>query len=189
MDDDANRKQQQAGGQLQHKQARRPDKSEDKGRQQQHDAGDTVDPGEALDQLEAARKAGLAAGVLHGMGYLVCSDRHRRDRAAIVVLRREADHLLLRIVVVARAGELDLDSAQPSLVEQVTRKLATGAGQIGALGTVARQRLPDPHLRAEDERQQQERPERDNDRHPRMLAHDSEKWCRFSEKDHAPTIS
>ena len=125
-------------------------------RQQQDRARHALDPDQFLDQAEAARKGGLAAGVLHGVRHLVRRHRDRRDRAAVVMLRRQAHGERLRIIMVAAVGALDLHLLQSGLVQEMPGKLAAGARQVGPVEAVLRQHAPHPHLRAEHDREQNE---------------------------------
>ena len=76
-------------------------------------------------------------------------DRHRRDRTAVVMLRQQPHREIVGIVVVADVGLLDLHLLQPGFVEQMARKLGTGARQIRAVGAMPLEFVPHPKLRAE----------------------------------------
>ena len=127
--------------------------------------GGAVDPHELADERDARREGALAARVLDRVRDLVRRDRDGGDRAAVVMLRQEPHRPRLRIVMVAAVGGLDLHAVQARLVEQMARKLAAGAGQIGPVGAVAAQHVMDPHLRAEHDREQDQQYEACDDRH------------------------
>jgi hypothetical protein len=83
--------------------------------------------------------------VLERVGDLVRRDRDRRDRAAVMVLRRQAHDVRDRVVVV---GWRDLDGnvLQPRQVEQMAGELASGPGQVRPLGGVLLHRPAHPPL-------------------------------------------
>ena len=146
-------------------QRRGPHQNEHDRREHQDGACDPLDPNETADELEAPHERHLPACVLHRMGDFVRRDRDRRDRASVVVLRQQPHRVRLGIVVIPRIGFLHRDGLQLRFVEQVARKLGAGAREIGPLRAMLAQHALDPELRAEDECQQQQAPEREKDRH------------------------
>jgi hypothetical protein len=70
------------------------------------------------------------------------------------MLRQEPHRGLFRIIVVAVACELDLDTMQPSRVEEMARELPTRSGQVWPLDAMALQDMSHPPLRPQKYHQQ-----------------------------------
>jgi hypothetical protein len=112
-----------------------------------------ADPLEAVGRAHQAR-AGLerpvAVAVLQRVADLVGRRRHGGQRAAVQIPPRQAHRLVARVVVVAQVGHLDLDPGQATLVQQVARQLAAGAGKIRSVVAVPGQHGARPEGGTED---------------------------------------
>lgn len=107
--------------------------------------------------------------VLERVRDLVCRDRDRCDRAAVMVRWRQPHDVCNRVVVV---GWRDLDGnvLQPGQVEQMAGEFTSGRGQIWPLSGVLLHRAAHPPLGAEDETEQEGSAERQKDGHVRYVA-------------------
>ena len=66
--------------------------------------------------------------VLYRVPNLVCSDCNSSEGAAIVLVRRQPDHLLDRILMVSGLGRFYSNSLQTVLVQQVSSEAGTCTG-------------------------------------------------------------
>jgi len=165
MHGDADAEQRDRRRDLQQSQRRRLHQNEQDRRQQQDAHRQPLDPDQLPHQLDAPGKGAFAARMLDRMRDLVGCDRDGCDRAAMVVLRQKPDRAALGIVMVAVVGHLDLDVGKLCFVEQMAGQLGAGAGQVRAVDAVLAQHVPDPPLRAEHQRDQQERTKGNDDGH------------------------
>jgi hypothetical protein len=102
--------------------------------------------------------------VLERVGDFVRRDRNRRDRAAVMALRRQPHDVRDRIVVVGWR-DLDEDVLQPRQVEQMAGEFATGPGQVWPLGGVLLHRPAHQPLGAEHKTEQEDGAKREEDGH------------------------
>jgi hypothetical protein len=114
-----------AGMRQQHK--RRLDDDQHDRRNDQDGGGDALHPDQVLDQLEPGGEGAIALRMLDGVRNLMGSNRDRRDRTAVKMLRQKPHHAILRIVVVAGVGLLHAHVGEPGLVEQVPREFSAGS--------------------------------------------------------------
>jgi hypothetical protein len=145
--------------------------------------------------FHAPGKGALAAGVLDRVRNLVRRNRDRGDRAAVVMLRQEPHRLALGIVMISFVGRFDFDIRELRFVEQMPGQFAAGTGQVRAIHTMLAQHVPDPPLRTEHQRDQQDSSESEQDGHnspafsrpPHPYEGDAEPSLVFSQRNTKPT--